>query len=233
MLNRNLLIAVLALLPVALAGRSPPVAAQEEKTAVKVVKKPELKPGEIDREKSRVYVRVGKKGLGHEHGVEGKIKSGTIDLSAAKNTGEIEFDMASFLADTDEARKFVELKGTTAESTRDKVTEMMLGAAVLDVEQYPTAKFKIKARELKKTKTADDTVVLKGEFLLHGQPQPLTVEAQVEKKEGQLHLRGEFTILQSDFGITPYKAALGTVGVADELKIWGDLWVAEKADGKK
>src|SRR5262249_50651484 len=101
MLNRNLLIAVLALLPAALAGRSPPAAAQEDETAVKAVKKPELKPGEIDREKSRVYVRVGKKGLGHEHGVEGKIKSGTIDLSAAKNTGEIEFDTASFLADSD------------------------------------------------------------------------------------------------------------------------------------
>jgi hypothetical protein len=39
-------------------------------------------------------------------------------------------------------------------------------------------------------------------------------------------LRGNFTILQSDFGITPYKAALGAVGVADELKIWGDIWIA-------
>jgi polyisoprenoid-binding protein YceI len=234
MLTRHsLLIVVLAAMPVAMAGCLPPAAGQEQKTAAKAAKKPALKPGEIDLEKSRVYVRVGKKGFGHEHGVEGKIKSGTIDLSAAKNTGEIEFDMASFLADTDKARQVVELKGTTAEATRDKVTETMLGAAVLDVEQYPTAKFKIKERELKKTKTADDTVVLKGEFLLHGQPQPLTVEAQIEKKEGRLHLRGEFTILQSDFGITPYKAALGTVGVADELKIWGDIWVAEKADGKK
>ena len=75
--------------------------------------------------------------------------------------------------------------------------------------------------------------MLKGEFVLHGQSQPLTVEARVERKDGLSHLRGEFTILQSDFGITPYKAALGTVGVADELKIWGDIWIAEKADGQK
>src|SRR5262245_36616461 len=52
-------------------------------------KKPALKPGQIDIEKSRVYVRVGKKKLGHEHGVEGKIKSGSIDLDAKKNLGEI------------------------------------------------------------------------------------------------------------------------------------------------
>ena len=234
MLRRfSFLVVVLALIPVAMSARLLPAAGQEQQTVAKPAKKPALQPGQIDLEKSRVYVRVGKKGLGHEHGVEGKIKSGSIDLNAGKNTGEIEFDMTSFLADTDEARKYVELKGTTGESTRDKVTEAMLGAAVLDVEQFPTARFKIKSRELKKTKTADDSVVLKGEFTLHGQSQPLTVEAQIERKDGQSHLRGEFTILQSDFGITPYKAALGTVGVADELKIWGDIWIAEKADGKK
>jgi polyisoprenoid-binding protein YceI len=229
--QRFLLLVVFALAP--LAARLPPAVGQEQPAVARAAKKPALKPGQIDLEKSRIYVRVGKKGLGHEHGVEGKIKSGTIDLTAGKNAGEIEFDMASFLADTDEARKYVELKGTTGEATRDKVTETMLGAAVLDVEQFPTATFKIKSRELKKTKTAADTVVLKGDFILHGQSQPLTVEAQVEKKDGQSHLRGEFTILQSDFGITPYKAALGTVGVADELKIWGDIWIAEKADGRK
>src|SRR5262245_60989831 len=111
MLSRQwLLIVVLAGLPVAIGLRLPPAAGWEQQLVAKPAKKPEPKPGQIDLEKSRVYVRVGKKGLGHEHGVEGKIKSGTIDLSASKNIGEIEFDMATFLADTAEARKFVELK---------------------------------------------------------------------------------------------------------------------------
>jgi polyisoprenoid-binding protein YceI len=117
------------------------------KTAVKAAEGRDLKPGEIDVEKSRVYVRVGKKGLGHEHAVEGNIKSGSIDLSAKKDLGEIEFDMQSFGADTDEARKYVELKGTIAESTREQVTQTMLGNAVLDVEKFPTARFKIKSKE--------------------------------------------------------------------------------------
>src|SRR5689334_2994228 len=79
-----------------------PSAAGQAREATKkaAAKKPPLKPGQIDVEKSRVYIRVGKKKLGHEHGVEGKIKSGSIDLTATKNPGEIEFDMASFLADT-------------------------------------------------------------------------------------------------------------------------------------
>jgi polyisoprenoid-binding protein YceI len=211
----------------------PDAAGQAPRDKAKPAERPALKPGQIDVEKSRVYVRVGKKGLGHEHGVEGKIKSGSIDLDAEKDVGQIEFDMATFTADTDEARKYVELKGTIGDATRDKVTETMLGAAVLDVEQFPTATFRIRSREFTKTKKYGHTVELKGDFTLRGQTHPLTLLAQNDVKDGRRHLTGDFTILQSDFGITPYKAALGTVGVADELKIWGDLWIAGEKAAKK
>lgn len=196
---------------------------------------PVLKPGQIVLEKSRVYALVGKTGLGHEHGIVGKIKAGKLNLNAAEDVGEIEFDMTSFLADTNEARKFVELKGATGESTRDKVTQTMLGESVLDVEEFPTATFTIKSRELRReSKKSGPGVVLKGHFTLHGQTRPLEVVVQVDDKEGMKHLRGDFTILQSDFDITPYKAALGTVGVADKLKIWGDIWIAgDKAPPKQ
>ena len=43
-----------------------------------------------------------------------------------------------------------------------------------------------------------------------------------------MHLRGGFTLLQSQFGITPFTKAFGAVGVADELKVYGDLWVANQ-----
>jgi hypothetical protein len=43
-----------------------------------------------------------------------------------------------------------------------------------------------------------------------------------------VHLRGRFSLVQSQFGITPYSTALGAIGVADELKVWGDLWVVKK-----
>jgi polyisoprenoid-binding protein YceI len=213
---------------VAAARLAPVVHAQRTAAPEKRSEKPALKPGDIDVEKSRIYVLVGKKGLGHEHGVEGKIKSGAIDLGAAKDPGAIEFDMVSFAADTDEARKSVELKGTIGESTRDKVTRTMLGPEVLDVEEFPTATFKIKTQEMRKGKKEGDSVVLKGDFTLHGQTQPLSITAKLERTKSRSHLSGSFTILQSDFGITPYKAALGAVGVTDELKIVGDLWIVSE-----
>jgi hypothetical protein len=48
----------------------------------------------------------------------------------------------------------------------------------------------------------------------------------VEQARGWLHVRGEFTIKQTSFGITPYSKAFGAIGVADRLRIHGDLWVA-------
>ena len=56
----------------------------------------QLSPGEIDLRVSRVYILVGKTGLGHEHGIEGRIKSGVLSLGATANAGQIVFDTTTF-----------------------------------------------------------------------------------------------------------------------------------------
>src|SRR5262249_16969897 len=62
----------------------------------------------VDYEPSRIYVKVGTATrLGHEHGVEGNLKSGKLTLGG---DGEFVFDMASFTADTSLARKRVGLE---------------------------------------------------------------------------------------------------------------------------
>ncbi len=202
-------------------------------------KKQALQPGQIDPEKSRVYIHVSKKRLGHDHAIEGRIKSGSFNLKSDKSTvkdaGQIEFDLGSFSADTDAARKHVELKGAIAESTREQVTETMLGSDVLDVEQFPQATFKIKSADLRYGRGGDPFYTLQGDFTLHGKTREVSISTQSELQDGKVRrLRGDFTILQSDFGITPYKAALGAVGVADQLKIWGDIWiVVDEPNNKK
>jgi polyisoprenoid-binding protein YceI len=210
----------------------PIVAAQPppEKSKAAPTAKPVRKPGDIDLEKSRVYVQVGKKGLGHEHAVEGRIKAGSLALNADRKkdqaVGQIEFDMTSFAADTDAARKYLEMKGTEPESTQKQVSETMRGDKVLDVEKFPKAVFVVKAVERKDGPDGVPKYYLKGEFTLHGKTRPLEISAESELAEGKVRrLRGEFKILQTDFGITPYKAAGGVVGVADQLKIIGDIWI--------
>lgn len=184
--------------------------------------------GEINTTSSRVYTFVGKTGFGHEHAVIGEIKSGIIQLGALHNAGEIVFDMTTWKADTPQARKYIGLKGTTSASTQSEVNANMLGSGVLNVRKYPTSTFKISsAIPLKQQPSNGKTLYqLDGTFTLHGTSRKIRVIAEVTDNNQQQHLRGSFTIKQTDYGITPFSKAFGAVGVTDELKIFGDLDLA-------
>lgn len=189
-----------------------------------------LEVGDVYLPGSRVYAFVGKTGLGHEHGVIGQIKRGHIDLAAPRDPGGLEFDMATFVADTPEARKFVRLPGETDASTQQQVNANMKGPDVLAVTRYPTSTFVIKqiAKLDKPSQRNLPQYQLNGDFTLHGVTKPIQVVAEAEEQSGWVHLRGGFTMLQTQFGITPFTKAFGAVGVADQVTIWGDLWIAKQ-----
>ena len=56
--------------------------------------------------------------------------------------------------------------------------------------------------------------------------QPVRIIADAQPREGWLHLRGGFAILQTSYGITLFSKAFGAVGITDPLKNWGDIWIA-------
>ncbi len=183
--------------------------------------------GMVNVEYSRVYVFVDKIGVvGHQHAIEGKILTGSLFLSGA-TTGALTFDMKSFEADTSRARSFLGLAGVTDEATCKKVNENMRGAEILNVEKFSTAKFEnvsIQARQTRSKRQLPE-YLLTGNFSLHEKVRPIEVVCDLEVKDGWNHLRGGFKILQSDYGIKPFSKMLGTIGVTDELTIYGDLWI--------
>ena len=189
---------------------------------------PSFQPADIQTRASRVYVFVEKTGLGHQHGVEANLLSSKLVLGATENAGRLVFDMKSFNADTPAARKYVGLSGTTDEGTRSAVNKNMKGSAVLNVSRYPTAKFDVASAKATGQTSRQGLPVyqLDGQFTLHGTKRPLSVMVEVEQARGWLHVRGNFKIKQTSFGIAPYSKAFGAIGVADELKIYGDLFVA-------
>jgi polyisoprenoid-binding protein YceI len=188
----------------------------------------QLEPHQISVRKSRVYIFVDKTGLGHPHGVEGRLKSGSLTLGAGEEAGELVFDMNSFDADTDAARRYVGLSGSTDASTRRQVNDNMKNTSILNVGQFPTATFAIKSATLleKKSRAGAPLYELTGEFTLRGKTRPIKFEAEAEQKDNMTHVHGRFAILQTQYGITPFRKALGAVGVADQLIIHGDLWIA-------
>ena len=191
------------------------------------VRTPAPRPGDIDLKNSRVFTFVGATGFGHEHGVEGRLVSGNLQLGAKQNAGELVFDMKSFDADTPAARKYVGLEGESDDSTRKEVNDNMRGADVLDVAKFPTAKFVIDSfAPYRNAKSgAPLQYLLDGKFTLHGVSKHLRILAQTEESNGMIHVRTQFAVLQSQFGITPFSKLLGTIGVADKLTIYGDAWI--------
>ncbi len=184
--------------------------------------------GAIDVKTSRVYILVDKSGLGHQHGIAGHLQGGRLKLDAKSGAGQIVFDMPSFIADTDEARKFVGLGDSASASHQKQVTDNMLGPEVLDVKKYPTATFDIEsALPVGKPTAAGRVYELRGTFRLHGASQPLVIQAEASDAGAAVHVRGKFAIEQTKFGIKPYTAALGAVGVADKLTIWGEIDLAK------
>jgi polyisoprenoid-binding protein YceI len=105
----------------------------------------------------------------------------------------------------------------------------MLGAAVLDAARFPHATFEITAIAPleEKSERGLPQYQLDGKFTLHGAVQPIRIIVDIDEKDGWLHLRGGFNIRQTQYGIRPFSKALGTIGVTDQLTIWGDLWLAK------
>jgi len=187
-------------------------------------------PGAAELGHSRVYVHVYKSTLlGHEHGVVGRLKSGHLLLDLDDNAGEFVFDMPSFVADTDEARRAVGLAGSTDADTRQQVTQNMLGPDDLDARRYPTATFRVKSAKPtgKNDRGGHPIYELAGEFTLHGVRRPIRVNATSEpQRDGKLLVRGAMSIRQTQFGITPFSKAFGAIGVADQLTIHAAFVVA-------
>ena len=148
-------------------------------------------PGQVNLDSSRVFVYVGKTGFGHEHGVVGLIKQGTLQLAAEQNSGQLVFDMSSFRVDTDTARQYVGLSGTTDNSTRQKANANMRGSDVLDIRKYPTASFTLESSRLLqgKSKRGFPQYQLDGKFTLHGVTRKVSIIADAEPKGGWIHLR--------------------------------------------
>ncbi|MCA9264492.1 MAG: YceI family protein [Planctomycetales bacterium] len=190
---------------------------------------PQYQLGDINIESSRVYTKVFKStSIGHEHGVEGRLQRGRISLGSTGGSGELVFDLRTFRADTDTARKYVGLSDSTDAATAQKVNQNMLGGQVLNTGKFPTAVFTIQSSTAMPEPSQRGLLQyrLDGVLELHGVKRQLSVLADVTEQNGWTHLRGGFKLKQTDFGITPFSKAFGAIGVADVVTVYGDFWVA-------
>lgn len=203
----------------------PDTLAQQVNTA------PARPPGEINVEHSRVFTRASGTGMGQSHGVEAKLLSGNLQLGATRNAGRMVFDMRSFEADTPRSRKTVGLEGSGPTWGIKKVNQVIHSDRILDSERFPKAMFSIESavRTGVDNRTGSPAYQLTGLFTLRDRTQRISFPIAVREEKGWLHVLGNFSFKQSDYGITPFSRGFGMMGIADELKVFGDLWVAPHA----
>jgi polyisoprenoid-binding protein YceI len=169
----------------------------------------------IDASQSTFTVFVGKAGLfsafGHNHTIAVKSFSGRAHVPAeGLSQASLEFEV--------ETKSLTVADKGISEKERSEIQQAM-ETEVLEVARFPTISFRSVSVANLKPAGAGHSLTLHGDLTLHGVTKRIAVPVTITLTPEQLRASGEVTIKQTDFGIKPYSAGLGTVKVKNELKL--------------
>ena len=191
---------------------------------------PEAKVYSIDKNKSELIVRLYKKGIfsgfAHNHIVIAREFSGSVEfdeVDPAQFKIAIEVPANSITADLPEIRRKYGLEVLSQKDWID-INKTMRSSRQLNIEKYPIVKFS--SGSLKRIQGKQFEIT--GEFSLHGITKLIAVPVKISVENGILKLQGEFSFLQSDYNITPFSGALGTVRNKDEALLKFDISAPNK-----
>ncbi len=211
--NRRLLIIVFSCLTGGLASAS-----FGQPTPGKAPALPAKATYQIDAKKSRFIVETETTGLSamfaHDH------KIGVRDF-----TGQATFmrDNARgvSLSMTVQANSLY-LIGEDNIGSRQSI-ESALREEVLETAKYPEIVFKSRSVTSERRGDGSFDVRITGDLKLHGVKRQVTLPARVSLENGTLHAIGVIELRQTDYRITPFSFASGTVGIRDIVTLSFDI----------
>jgi polyisoprenoid-binding protein YceI len=157
---------------------------------------------------SRLDVLTGKAGVfggfGHDHRIRARSFSGSIAYDPANVA-------ASSVEITIQTRDLDVLPIGADRKDAPRIEEAMR-EDVLHVDRWPTIAFRSRS-----VAPIEGGVRVTGDLTLAGQTHPVTVDMRLQAGGQRLLANGRFSIRQTDWGIEPYSAALGTIKVANEV----------------
>lgn len=157
---------------------------------------------------SRFTVFVGKAGalsfLAHDHNIAVKSFSGRVVVpDAGTAQGSLELDV--------DARSLVVLD-KVSDKDRAEITKSM-NEVVLESAKFP----KITFRSVGISNVNGNNLTVNGDLTLHGVTKRIAVPVTVSASPQLLRATGKYVLKQTDFGITPYSAAAGSIRVKNEV----------------
>ncbi|WP_348698657.1 YceI family protein [Duganella fentianensis] len=146
--------------------------------------------------------------LGHDHLIRVKNLRGSIDQQ--HNRASLQFRLDEMLVDPPELRLAA---GLSPQPSADAVagTRQNMLNRVLDAARYPLV-------VLEAERSADGQS-LQLSLTLHGVTRRMQLPAKIQSDGRSLRAEGSFTILQSDYGITPFAVMGGALAVQDQLEL--------------
>ena len=146
-------------------------------------------------------------------------------------SGEADFDPSA----PGKASLRIEIRADSLEVTDDikssdrREMESVMNEKVLASAKYPTITFESAATSASQLGEGRFRVNMNGTLSLRGMTGRVPVTAQVALVGDMLRASGEFSLLQSNYGIEPVSVAGGTLKLKDELKFTFDM-VARKQE---
>lgn len=144
--------------------------------------------------------------------------------SLAKSGFDFSFPVGEMIVDDPQARSAAgsDFPPDVSEKDRTGTRKNMLGADVLNAGQFP----QISIRSVSISgDTYKPSVVAR--ITIRGTSRDVSLAPAVSIENARFTATGEFDVLQSDFGIEPFTAALGALAVQDRLHVMFSV-VAEK-----
>lgn len=147
-----------------------------------------------------------------------------MDLTASWLWVEVEAD--SLVADEQPTRQKYGLLHPVDADARAKIQATFESPEQLDVKKYPTITFKSTSIAVEQGSCWRVT----GDLTIHGVTRPVSFVATMNEDRPNLFGCAVLRFKQSDFGITPYSAALGTVRNVDEVVLYLEILLQPRQD---
>lgn len=156
--------------------------------------------------------------LGHNHLIASRGLTGSVYLTKdpLATRFDIRFPVNELSVDDPALRAAAgpDFAANVPQSAREGTRSNLLSPALLDGSNYPV--IQLRATDIR---AAGDGFEAGVEVILKGASHPVRVPLQVQRSEGAVVATGEFPLLQSQLGLQPFTAAMGTLVVLDQMRV--------------
>ena len=113
--------------------------------------------------------------------------------------------------------------------TGDAARDREIREKILETAKYPEMNFDVSTLEM----TGVDTMNMSGTMEIHGRTRIVTIPCRIRlRRDGYAWMKGEIRVNMSAFGIKP-PVKLAVIKVADEIRIWFEIWAEPVREPKK